>query len=192
MKLFSIFTLVVALATLDVPAVFADTAPALVLKYDFERADSAANWRQDLGKDAAPDKIFVDATVAHSGQSALKFEIAKDAEKPRHVYTGAKLPAEQDGEGRSARLRLFARTSGVGAGEASVRILERDSTKVLGWLEKKETLLPLESSADWKEYEVTGKLSPSARGITLFVILKNPRAGQTIWLDDVSLELLQP
>lgn len=171
---------------------FAEGTTALVLKDDFERADTVAKWRQDLGKEGTPDKITVDSTTAHSGQSALKFEIARDATGPRHVYTGSKLPVTDANPGRSIRLRLFARTKDIPAGEVSVRILERDDTKVLGWLEKKETLLPLESSSDWKEYEITRTLSDSARGVTLFVFLKNPRAGQTVWLDDVSLELLQP
>jgi hypothetical protein len=180
-----------ALAISGPGAAYAAGNNSLVLKYDFERADAVANWRQDLGREGVPDKVSVDSAVSHSGQSSLRFEIVQDAGRPRHAYCGDKLPVTDNQPGRTVRLRLFARTQGVPAGEATVRILERDDTKVLGWVEKKETLLPLESSSDWKEYEVSGKLSDSARGVTLFVFLKNPRAGQTIWLDDVSLELVQ-
>jgi hypothetical protein len=186
-----LLALMAALAACRSLPAFAEGTSTLVLKYDCERADVLANWHQDLSKESKPDKIIVDTTASHSGQSALKFEITQDAAGQRSVYCGAKVPIQDNKPDRSIRLRLFARMNGVSPGEAGVRVLERDQSKVLGWLEGKETLLPLEPSPDWREYEVLGKLSDSARVVTVFVFLRNPRARQTIWLDDLSLELVQ-
>lgn len=169
-------------------------APQLVLKYDFERADSIANWRQDLGKGSKPDFVTLDSsgTQSHSGMAALKFEVANDSEGPRHVYVGAKIPTEADIAGRTLRARLFARTENIPANEVTVQILERNATSVMGWLSGQQKLLPIESSKEWKAYETTGTLSPSTRVVTLFVTINQPRAGQKIWIDDISLEVIQP
>jgi hypothetical protein len=179
---------------LTVQANEAPKASQLVLKYDFERADGIANWRQDLGKNSKPDLISLDnsGTKSHSGMSALKFEIARDSDGPRHVYVGAKIPTEEDIAGRTIRVRLFARTENIPANQVTVQILERNATAVMGWMGGKQKFLPIEPSKDWKAYEATGTLSPKTRVVTLFVMIDQPIAGQKVWIDDISLEVVQP
>jgi len=170
------------------------TASQLVMKYDFERADSIANWRQDLGKNSKPDLVTLDSsgTQSHSGMSALKFEVANDSEGPRHVYVGAKIPTDADITGRTLRVRLFARTENMPENRVTVQILERNATAVTGWLDSKQKLLPVQSSKEWQAYETTGTLSPSTRVVTLFVAINQPRAGAKVWIDDISLQVVQP
>lgn len=170
------------------------TSSQLVMKYDFERADSIANWRQDLGKGSKPDVVVLDnsGTQSHSGMGALKLEIANDSDGPRHMYVGARIPTEKDIAGRTLRVRLFARTENVPANEVTFQILERNATAVMGWLGGKQKYLPIDSSKEWKAYETTGTLSPTTRVVTLFVTINQPRAGQKVWIDDISVEVVQP
>lgn len=179
-------------AEADAPAQGA--APQLVLKQDFERADSIRDWRLQTPPGAKAYSLTLDntANAAHSGQAALKYEVTEASEKERYIFSGAKLPAGPAGvktPGRSLRIRFHARTAAAEGQAFTFRVLERDEAKPTGWLGGKLETIQLEPSTQWKEYFFTGKLADKTQGLTLYVVAKKPTPGQVVWIDDLSIEV---
>jgi hypothetical protein len=176
------------------PEVTPQTAASqLVLKQDFERGDSVGQWHLQTPAGAKAFSVSLDnsANAAHSGQAALKYEVTEESEKERYIFSGAKLPADGDMANRTLRVRLFARTATAADDQAfTFRVLERDSAKPTGWIAGKNEAIKFEPSTDWKEYSFTGKLAPTTQGLTLYVVAKKPALGQSIWIDDLSIEVV--
>ncbi len=173
-----------------------DEAPAqLVLKQDFERSDSVADWRQWLPAGAPANSLTRDSAPqqSHAGEAALRYEIRNESSDARYIISGAKLPEGADVAGRTLRVRLFARSSAL-APEQQVRfrVLERNANGVNGWLGGKENLLPLKTSTEWQEFNTTAKLATTTRGLTLYFVFPKPLPGQTLWIDDLSVEVVPP
>jgi hypothetical protein len=170
-----------------------NAAPQLVLKQDFERGDSVRDWHLQTPKGTKAYSLTLDngANAAHSGNAALKYEVTEASEKERYVFSGAKLPASDNTEGRTLRVRFYARTAPAAEEQAfTFRVLERDEAKPTGWLGGKIDAIKIEPSAEWKEYSFTGKLASTTQGLTLYVVAKNPQVGQAVWVDDLSIEVV--
>jgi hypothetical protein len=168
-------------------------APQLVIKQDFERADSIRDWHLQTPKDAKAYALTLDngANAAHSGQSALKYEVTEASEKERYIFSGAKLPADANTAGRTLRIRFYAHTASAAEDQAfTFRVLERDASKPTGWIGGKTEAIKIEPSTEWKEYSFTGMLAPATQVLTLFVVAKKPALGQAVWIDDLSIEVV--
>lgn len=169
-------------------------ATQLALKEDFERSDSIGPWHQELPKGAPSNILEIDNTPlhCHSGSGALKFEITNQSDNERFVHRGTKVPESAGGKGRQLRLRVFARTASAAGQQPQIvlRVLQRDQTAVIGWLEGKTDLVPVSPSSEWRAYTVTGQLAPGTRSVMVYAVIKKPTPGQTLWLDDLSLEVV--
>jgi hypothetical protein len=174
---------------INISAAHADGAPQLVLKQDFERIDSVAAWRNQtppasvLAQDNKPHQ-------SHAGSGALQYKISAKSEKELYIYSGVKLPVDESSNGRMVRIRFYARTAQVKNTAFSFRVLERNEKSPTGWLEDKTDTVKIAPSTDWKECSVTGKLAAATRGLTIYIVALNPQPGQTIWLDDLSVEII--
>jgi|GEM_PF-4966236 len=172
-----------------IPAARANGAPQLALKQDFERIDSVAAWRNQtpstsaLNLDTAPHQ-------SHSGTGALRYQISAKSDKEIYIYSGVKLPADQNSNGRMVRIRFYARTAPAAETVFAFRVLERNEKSTTSWLESKTDAIKITPSADWKECSIIGKLADGTRGLTIYLVARNPQPGQTIWLDDLSVEII--
>jgi len=166
------------------------TAPSvLIAKFNFETTDSVAKWHEDRAATDPPNRIALDTDSPHSGNADLEYTATTDWSSPRTIYTGIAVP---DGTGaRRLRLRFFARSKGTQSGDVQVSILERDQTQVIGWADGKPSE-PVTAPDQWQENVVEVPISAATKVITLFFGLKKPVAGQSFWLDDVSVELVSP
>lgn len=176
----------VLLTLLSLSIAKADTT--LVTKFTFDSPDSIAPWHEDVPKDQPSDSISLDGAQSHSGAGALKFSIVRPGDSPRTIYTGITLPADP-AAGRRLRLRFYARSS-EGA-LPRVSLLERSQTSVIGWVQSK-AFFPMDAPADWKENVIEVPLTDNTRVLTLFFGVGKPTAGQTLWVDDVSAEIITP
>jgi hypothetical protein len=169
-----------------------NSATQLVLKHDFERNDSVGLWRQQTPKDAKVNALTLDTSGAHAGNSALKYEIVNAEDAERYIFSGVNLPPNPDGAERSLRIRVWARTApnGETGTNFTFRVLERDESKVTGWLGGKNDAIRFEPSADWKEFVATGQLKAATRGLTIYVVALKPQVGQSVWIDDLSVEVV--
>jgi hypothetical protein len=168
-------------------------APQLVLKQDFERVDSIRDWHLQTPKDAKAYALTLDngANAAHAGQAALKYEVTEASEKERYIFSGAKLPVDANTDGRTLRVRFYARTASAAEDQAfTFRVLERDEAKPTGWLGGKTEAIKIEPATEWKEYSFTGKLGAKTQGLTLYVVAKKPALDQAVWIDDLSIEVV--
>ncbi len=168
----------------------ADAAGQLLLaNFDFEAADSPAAWKELASKDVKPSIRMLDEDNPHSGRSSLKFSATAQGESAQYVFTGITLPADH---GKRVRVRLFARGANLNDGDAEINLLERDRSKVLGWCGGKTALVSIGSGGDWKEYTAEVPLHDEARVLTMFIRINNPAPGKTVWVDDISLEFVEP
>lgn len=178
-------------------ALAAAPVPELLAKYDFEKIPA---WVPDWGaghgstyKPATgwktPFKVSLDSENPHFGANALRIELIESSEKEKIVHGPGIKIAPGSGE-RKLDLMLYVRASGLAGKGAGIRVLERDekgaSIRLLG---NKNSLLPIENSAEWVELHAEGVLHSRTASITFMIVAYQSEVPATIWVDDISLEL---
>jgi hypothetical protein len=189
------------LAVLAAPLA-AQTAPELLAKYTFENipvyvpdwgAGHGSTYKPATGW-KTPFKVSLDSANPHAGDNALRFELLESSEKEKLVHgPGIKIAAPAEGAVGERKLvvRLFVRSSGITGKGAGIRVLERDeknaSIRLLG---NKTSLIPVPDSADWVELDAEGALHSRTRSVTFMVVAYQSEVPATVWIDDVSVELV--
>lgn len=172
--------------------------PTLLAEYDFEKIPAhVPNWGAGLGSTykpatgwKTPFKVSLDQDNPHSGDNSLRIEILEPSDKEKIVHSPAIKIEPADGE-RKVRVRLFVRSTGFGEKGAGIRILERDETGAsIRLLGGGKTLIPVPDSPDWVELDAEGVLHSRTASISFMVVAYTQEAPATLWIDDVSLELV--
>lgn len=197
----SLFSLSLFFATAIASSAFAQTAPGLLAKYNFENIPAyVPDWGAGHGSTykpatgwKTPFKVSLDSANPHAGDHALRFELLESSEKEKLVHSPAiKIPPAAEGAVGERKLvvRLFVRSSGITGKGVGIRVLERDeknaSIRLLG---NKTSLIPVPDSADWVELEAEGALHSRTRSVTFMVVAYQAEVPATVWIDDVSVEL---
>ncbi len=181
-------TLALALiATLPAIAL-ADTPGTLLAKFAFDKPDTLGPWHEELKPAQEPSDLAIDTANPHSGPSALKYRVKADVDSQRDIYTGVALAPNDAPSGRRLRFRFWARTDGAAKGDASLRVLERGPSGVIGWLDNKVDAVVIDKGATWSEYSVDAPLKDATSMLTLQVAIAHASAGKAVWIDDLSVE----
>ncbi|MFA6959402.1 MAG: hypothetical protein WC205_01470 [Opitutaceae bacterium] len=187
--------------TAAIPA-FAQTGPELLAKYNFENIPAyVPDWGAGHGSTykpatgwKTPFKVSLDSGNPHAGANALRFDLLESSEKEKLVHGPAiKIAAPADGAigERKLLVRLFVRASGVTGKGVGIRVLERDEKNAsIRLLENKNSLIPVSNSADWVELQAEGVLHSRTRSVTFMVVAYQSEVPATVWIDDVSVELV--
>ena len=175
-------------------------APTLLAEYDFEKIPAyVPNWGAGLGSTykpatgwKTPFNVSLDQENPHSGDNSLRFELLEPSNKEKIVHSPA-IKVEPAGGERKVKVRLFIRSTGFGEKGAGIRILERDeagaSIRLLG---DAKTLIPVPESPDWVELDAEGVLHSRTASLSFMVVAYTQEAPATLWIDDVSIELVPP
>jgi len=177
-------------------------AADLLAKYDFEPGPASApplleGWSANDGtkgyKPAGgwkkPIAVALDPACSHSGEDALRFAVAEEAPREKTLLSPAiAVPAPGP-----IRIRCYARGEKLAPGSVEIRVLEKDAQgKVLRWLGEKPLFLTLQGGDAWEEAERVTPSGPQTRMLMIQFVLKNAPASATLWIDDLSVELLSP
>lgn len=198
LSLSSLFTL--ASITLITPGQAGEN-PELLAKYDFEGIPAwIPNWGagyQNSYKPATgwktPFKVSLCPENPHSGDNALRIDLHESADGEKIVHSPAiTISAPEEGAPpRKVTIRAFVRTAELEEGGAGIRILERDEKGAsLRLLEGEKSIIPIPESPEWSELTAEGTLHSQTRSLSFMVVVYQPHAPATVWVDDVSIELL--
>ena len=174
--------------------------PELLAKYDFEEIPAwIPNWGagfQNSYKPAtgwkSPFKVSLCPENPHSGDNALRIDLLESADGEKLVHSPAiTIPAPPEGAlPRKVTIRAFVRTADLEEGGAGIRVLERgENGASLRLLETQKSLIPIPESPEWTELTAEGTLHTQTRSITFMVVVYQPIAPATVWIDDVSVEI---
>lgn len=199
----AVFCFLLAAATAVAHAGEAEAAqPAqawnLLAKVDFETEGSQVHFQEDR-----PDKSIPPGTVdrvtegAQSGQGALRIAVGALSHKEREpgvkpgvrvFYTGSSVkPLDVP-----TRLRWTVYVRGLENEESGAvfSLVQRDAgKKTLDFKEKWEAV-PV--GTEWTKVTLEAEIPPGAISVTPQIRFLNPRPGLSLWLDDSSLERLEP
>jgi hypothetical protein len=194
-----LFLFPLALVVTAATPAFAQAGPELLAKYNFENIPAyVPDWGAGLGSTykpatgwKTPFKVSLDSANPHAGAHALRFDLLESSEKEKLVHGPAiKIAAPDVGE-RKLLVRLFVRSSGVTGKGVGIRVLERDEKNAsIRLLDNKTSLISVPDSADWVELEAEGALHSRTRSVTFMVVAYQSEVPATVWIDDVSVELV--
>ena len=161
----------------------------LLTNFDFETVDAASVWKEMSSRERPSSVSKLDTADPHSGSSALMFQTTAAGGGSRFVFTGVPLPEKHTGR---IRVRFYARTDKLLEGDAEINALGRDRNQTYGWCGGEQALVKIQPSRDWQEYVAEVPVEDRVRMITLMLRINNPEAGKTLWVDDLSIEFIEP
>lgn len=170
----------------------------LLLEQDFETvAAYLPGWGAGCGqlyKPAAawktPFVIALNSGDSHSGSKAVKISYLEAAGGEKIFHSpGISLPNSAASEPRRVRIRFYYRLGGLPADALYFTPMEiNGQTKSRRVLKR----IPLAPADEWQAVEYEGDLGRGSTQIQLLWINKSDAVSASLWIDDVSVELMSP
>ncbi|WPJ95105.1 hypothetical protein SH580_16900 [Coraliomargarita algicola] len=179
-----------------------DLFPELLAKYNFEGLPSwVPGWGAGHGSTyqpatgwRTPFRVELDADDPHSGMHALRIELKEASGKEKIVHAPAIKVASPSGDSSEERkicIHLHVRTHGLVENGVGIRLLERDAENTsIRLLDNEKSLVHVPNSSEWVELNATGTLDSRTASITLMIVAYQSEVPATLWVDDISVELL--
>jgi len=164
------------------------SATALILKEDFEKPDAVARWYFDKSEVIQPLSLTLDRSLAHSGDGALKIVVQATGIKSQFTCIGTSTIGGEIG--RRIRVIFYMRTAGLAANEVTSSVLERNADSVTGWANGTTSLVSISPCDQWKQVQFECDLADSTESVSLYLTFQHPKARQTVWIDDLSIQQL--
>lgn len=160
-----------------------------IATFDFENLSAISSWQEEKKKDEAPCVLALDSVAPHAGKFSFKFGSEKDVDATRTAYS--RVGVGEPGPGRRIEVEFYARTSEAIKAKASFRVLEFAAGKPSGWAGPQMDMIVLDKGAQWSLYRVEVPLRDGTDAIFLFPTLAKPKAGDALWLDNLTVSLIR-
>jgi hypothetical protein len=152
-------------------------------KFDFE-GPSLVGWEGGVGI------ARVETGQAFAGKGCLHINLEKKSSGG--IYRGVSLPVVKEPCARLLRITLYIKTLAIQKGEVGIGLLKIfDKGKNPEWFDyMSSTLAKLPVAPNWTEFMVERQVGPEVRNLNFYINMGNSSGRGQVWLDDISLELL--